>query len=216
MRHAQPTEDENDITDLGRQQVQATCEAHLKRELRFPDACASSEMSRAKATLDCALAAVNGFPHPYERHATLQLGYAWLFGDARFGRKPWPMPTPRPMNALELVREWPISMALGMKAWEFLEQLVESVWFMGFNATFQTGEPTELNGRVLVVSHSGIIEAIPAVVPRVSPIHLGGIPTLGHADILRVDVEWSVTPSEALGPVITAIEHLPCPIKTPA
>lgn len=169
-------------------------------------------MQQAQASLAAAFAAsgdnINCYSHP-------KFSDAWLCNDPRLPQ--WSAPSMTPTSAFELVRDWAPAMLLGYTMWESLMKLSRYEYFMAFCArprTFAEEDDRAIEGNALIVGHGGIIEAMAAVAAN-QAIPLTEVPILGHADVLRFTVEWTDDEWGILEPHIVAIEHLPCPIKTP-
>ncbi len=210
MRHGHPNAEETDLDALGRDQVRATREKHLK-DVHFRFA-AASDMQRAQTSLTLALgdASRSVVTHGDQR----EIGYEWLLKDRRLPS--WQMPSPKPTNAFRLLEVWPPALLLGHAMWAHLQKIAKAKLFFPFHGKATTEDlRRSLECNALVAGHSGVIEAMAAVAAN-QDVPLVEIPVLGHADVLRFTVEWPVDDWEIGEPRITSIKHLPCPIKTPA
>ncbi len=196
-RHAQPTKDEQDLTDLGRDQAAATADAHL-RECTYFDSLAWSGMARAQRTL------VGGLLSRCTRMDGMQeiheLGYKNPFFDPDVPAR-LKAPTIDADAAKALYDTHGMSAVYRFRLLAFMERTIQE-HFLGKHVPAQARDIT-----CLWVSHGGVIESI--VNPDISKV-----PVIGHADILRV--EWVV---QGLNGQITyrmsTTEILRCPIRTP-
>lgn len=207
IRHGQPTEDESDLSDLGRAQVAASHSAHLSHmSYRYVLMVGSSEMGRAKAALDVVCDRL-GNPTRIPNAEEQNLGYNWLIRAPSVPK--WSMPKLKSRNVHDLLAVWPPALMLGYNAWECLQRTIRSA----VHTRDSLGRPNS-EYDVIIAGHSGVLESMAWVPPRDS-IHLTEVPILGHADILRYTVRYEICGGVISNPMILTIMHFPCPIKTP-
>lgn len=196
VRHAEPTTDEQDITDQGRDQACATADAHLKGIRRFQNLAWSGE-ARTRLTL------IGGLLSHCSRidgvHMEPALAWHGLHLNPEVPAK-LKAPPITAAAAKELHAKYKENAIHRFQLLELMERTIQEQY---------TGDgvptrPFDIN--CLWVSHAGVIEPIVSADPE-------KMPSLGHADILKV--EWVVQGlNDSLIFRLSTTEVLRCPIRS--
>lgn len=195
-RHAEPTKDEQDITDRGRDQAHATAEAHLKGIRRFQSLAWSGE-ARTRLTLLGGLLShcknIDGV------HVEPALAWNGLYFNPAV-----PASLTAPSISAAVAKELHAKYKADAIHRFQLLALMERTIRQQYTSDAMPTRPFDIN--CLWVSHKDVIE------PVVSP-DIEKMPDLGHADILKV--EWVVQGlNDNLTFRLSTTEVLRCPIRS--